>query len=115
MQTLTDIQKATILSLKKSCEKQGFEHFGNVDDEHEVEYSQPEFVQGSDIIGVLDSLHGMEESLDVEEDSSITVLKDCMEQIKALDQRRCEFEQVTLPCTHYLMICMFGLESQRIG
>lgn len=91
---LTDIQKATISSLKRSCEKLGFEHIGE-NDEDETEYSQVNFVQGSDILNLLNSLAEMEETLDtIEEDPSISILKDCMDRIKTLDERKTEFEQV---------------------
>jgi hypothetical protein len=90
----TDIQKATISSLKRSCEKLGFDNV-EANDENDAEYSQVNFVQGSDILNILRSLAEMEETLDsVEEDPSISILKDCMERIKVLDDRKIEFEQV---------------------
>lgn len=97
MENVTDIQKSTLNSLRVCCEKLGFEHF--VDKNEDVgEYNRPNYVLGSEIIDLLNSLHSIEENLDVaEEDPSITVLKDCMRKIMVLDERRRAFEKVGWP------------------
>lgn len=106
MQSFTDIQKSTISSLKGCCDKLGFEHIGSTNSDETAEYSQPDFAQGSDIINLLNTLHAIEEDLDtVEEDPTVTVLKECMQKIALLEERRGQFEQVNTMCLMCKRFC----------
>jgi hypothetical protein len=114
MQSLTDIQKSTLSSLKGCCEKLGFDQIGSTNSDGNAEYSQPDFAQGSDIINLLNTLHGIEEeNLDtVEEDPTVSVLKECMQKIALLEERRAQFEQVIFKLT---LLHIFVLEPKRTG
>jgi hypothetical protein len=97
MQSFTDIQKSTLHSLKGCCEKLGFDQIGSTSSDKNAEYSQPDFAQGSDILNLLNTLHSIEEDLDaVEEDPTVTVLKECMQKIALLEERRSNFGQVSM-------------------
>ncbi|KAI6230109.1 Component of oligomeric Golgi complex 3 [Aphelenchoides fujianensis] len=95
MSEFTAIQKATISSLKGCCQQLGFEHAStSANAAEDVEYSRPDFVQGSDLLRTLSELYDLEDQLDgVEDDRTIAALKECMKKIEILDGRRAECDQ----------------------
>ncbi|KAI6178118.1 Component of oligomeric Golgi complex 3 [Aphelenchoides besseyi] len=89
MSELTAIQKSTVTSLKSCCSRLSFEHVKSSENGPNVEYSRPDFLQGTELLHTMKSLYDMESQLDtVDDDLTIQALKECMKKIAILDERR---------------------------